>query len=248
VIAIFISSGDLGDVGKHAVAVALQNPAVSSVKLFRKTPTQAEPWKCSCPDDSFHTVTSPRLETIHIEWFDPQLVTTLRHHLVSVTHVLTGLGNRVLFHRDDMSKHGMERVLPALTNQRLVMLSSVGVAEDWPPMTWSAEGRRLESCFRTISWSQHQDLCAGEAILRAYAARHADWEYTIVRVVLMPDSVASTNEWVVQTTKNQEPFPAEGISKLDCARFLVQQLLEPQYLRRAVTVGRKPDDQDVINW
>jgi len=254
VLAIFTSTGDLGDVGRHAVAVALHNKSIERIKVLRKAnQPQPQRWKCACPDDTYHmtesSTSADHIEYIEVEWYDPQIRTVLRHHLRDVTHILTCLGNRVLFHRDDMSKHGMERILSAMElHQRLIMLSSVGVGEDWPPMEWSKDGRRLESCFRTISWAQHQDLCGGETAVKRFAEAYPDWEYQLVRVVLLPDAVKPSNEWIVQTVKNQEPYPAENISKLDCARFLIQQVLQPDHVRQAVTVGRVPDDQEIINW
>jgi hypothetical protein len=102
----------------------------------------------------------------------------LAPYLADADVVISCLGNRLPFHPDCVAKAGTERILqaffcdpsllPTPAKKRFILLSSVGIRDDWPPMEWCREGARLQAFYRTICWRQYQDLVGAEmAVLKA---------------------------------------------------------------------------------
>jgi hypothetical protein len=240
---IIYSSGDLGDVGRHAVAAALEFPP-TVVRQVRALSTnikalEKRQWKCGCEDQ--HSVTeSDRLQLIQADC----TTTNLDQYMEGVTAVISCLGNRRPFHDDCVAKLGTQGIVQAVLRQevtpRFVMLSSVGIAEDWPPMEWSREGQRLQGFFRTICWMQYQDLSGAELAIQQGAQTNEEFNFLIVRSVLLDETTAPVGGWYVQVAKHKDHPPCLDFAKMDCARFMVEEAMFPSIRRRAVVVGGVP--------
>lgn len=241
VLGIFFSSGDLGDVGRHAVAAALELPpsVVARIRVFSKDISKLleANWKCNCPKQhSFTQNDRDRLEFVSLDASQDHLVPALEgvHALVSC------LGSRQPFPSERIVKQGTQRLVEAALAcgiSRFVMISSVGIADDWPPMHWSQEGRLLEGFFRTICWGQYQDLTAAEACARAAAQRNPAFDFLIVRPVALSEEAQPVGTWHLQSSKHEDPHPTTQISKMDCARLMVEEAIFPTLSQRAVVLG-----------
>lgn len=245
-LAIVFSSGDLGDVGRHAVAAALEmGDAVAKVRvLSNRLDLLDEPkWKCACPHPHVPSESDRRkLELIHVNVTSPQA--NLAQHLQGVHAVISCLGNRKPFHPDCIAKVGTQRIVDAMAQQgnakRLVLLSSAGIADDWPPIEWSRDGLRLQGFFRTVCWKQYQDLSGAEMAVRQGAENSPGLDFLMVRAVHLTETAKPTGDWYVQKVKHQD-HPTSEMAKMDCGRFMVQQCLHPTLHRTAVVVGGAPE-------
>lgn len=242
VIAIFFSSGDLGDVGRHAVAAALELPpsVVASIRVFSKDTSkilEEQNWKCNCQRRHFFTEKDhDRLRFVSLNAAQDDLLPALQ----GVHAVVSCLGSRQPFPSERIVKQGTQRLVEAALAcriSRFVMISSVGIADDWPPMHWSREGQLLEGFFRTICWEQYQDLSAAEACARAAAQRNPAFDFLIVRPVALPEHMQPIGTWRIQTSKHDDPHPTTEISKMDCARLMINEAISPTLSQRAVVLG-----------
>lgn len=246
-LAIFFSSGDLGDVGRHAVAAALEWEEVVLIKAFAhdaQSMLLKKRWRCGCP--SGHSVTQRgqdgRLDEKILPFEMTFSVETIAEQLHDIDAVLICMGNRQieLLHPECISMIGAQSILQAAQVngiRRVILLSSVGISEDWPPMEWSPEGRRLESLFRTVCWPQFQDLTGAERAIQTAAQENTDFDFLIVRTVLLIDTVVPCGTWLLQMQKYESNHPSDCLAKMDCARFMVQEAIRPTIHNRAVTIG-----------
>jgi hypothetical protein len=249
IVAIFFSSGDLGDVGRHAVAAALDLPCtiVSTVRVLSSCIQSLEEdnWKCGCGKHSFPEIDTQRLQLVRCDC----TTQPLEDHLQGVHAVISCLGNRKPFHSDCIAKTGTERIVRAILNsrsvQRLVVMSSVGISDDWPPMEWSSEGSRLQGFFRTICWRQYQDLSGAELAVRQGAHTSPQLDFLIVRSVLLDETAKPVFRWYIQNAKHKD-HPVNDFAKMDCARFMVQEAVCPTIRRRAIVVGAMPKIESAV--
>jgi hypothetical protein len=240
---IIYSSGDLGDVGRHAIAAALEFPP-TIVRQVRALSTnikalEKRQWKCGCEEQ--HSVTeSDRLQLIQADC----TTVNLDQYMEGVSAVISCLGNRRPFHDDCVAKLGTQGIMQAILRQRVtprfVMLSSVGIAEDWPPMEWCREGQRLQGFFRTICWMQYQDLSGAELAIQQGAQTNEDFNFLIVRSVILDETTRPVGGWYVQVAKHKDHPPCLDLAKMDCARFMVEEAITPSIRRRAVVLGGVP--------
>jgi nucleoside-diphosphate-sugar epimerase len=240
---VFFSSGDLGEVGMHVVAAALERASdeVNEIRVFSNHITSLDDRKWNCGCRTRHAFTErdrQRLKLICLDCTkDPLAI-----HLEGVDAVVSCLGNRKPFHPDCIAKAGTGRIVQAMMAtdvRRLALLSSVGIAEDWPPMEWSREGGRLSGFFRTVCWTQYQDLSGAEQAVRLAEQLHADLDSLVVRTVLLGEHSPPSGKWFVQHQKHGD-HPDHHLAKMDCARFLVQEAVHGTLSRRAVVVGGVP--------
>lgn len=240
VIVIVFSTGDLGDVGRHAVAVALETApsVVRTIKVISSDPTtlEQENWKCGCRRHHISMKDRKRLEIHQADCSTDNLAP----YLQGVDAVISCLGNRLPFHPDIVAKPGTEHLIVAMQQggcKRLVLLSSVGIGDDWPPLEGCREGDFLAGFFRTICWSQYQDLRGAErAVQRGTISSQLD--YAIVRSVPTNELKPQGLSFVQQ--KKYVDRVGHDIAKMDLARFLVSEAIEPVLHRQAVVVGGGP--------
>ena len=110
-----------------------------------------------------------------------------------------------------MTKHGVGR---------LVVLSAAGVGESWKQTPWLAK-----IMFRTLLRNIYADHMAQESVVMDSLL---DW--TIVRAAILKDGSA-TGEY---TASNEGKVG--NINRADVARFMVQQLDDSAYSKRAISV------------
>lgn len=230
-LAICFSSGDLGDVGRHAVLAALELPpsVVARIRVFGSNVQQAlfhDKWKCACPSHDIHD-DNHRLDLIdHVD------LTTDPVDLHGVDAVLLCLGNRIPFHDDNIAYAATERIVLQQQVPRICLLTSVGLGDDWPPLPWDrSHSQILQALFRTVCWTQFQDLSGAELVLRQQQN-----DFLVVRAVALDEERVPSGQWTVQTTKSEEP-PASQLAHMDCARFLVQEAVKGSLSRTAVVLG-----------
>lgn len=157
---IIYSTGDIGDVGRHAVEAALEMPSsvIKQIKVFSINCSHSlledTDWKCGCrfSHDLYDRIDClNRIQVINVDCSRDDF----SHHFTDVDAVISCLGNRNPFHPDSVAKLGTQRIVKAMLDNRIhriVMLSSVGISNDWPPMEWSRSGDRLQAFFRTVCW------------------------------------------------------------------------------------------------
>jgi hypothetical protein len=250
-LAVFFSSGGLGDVGRHIIHAALELPS-EEIALVRVIARDAgkllkdTKWKCACVEDhqklwrEGSAEIASRVQVVDLDFTKEDI----KEHLRGIDAIVSCLGNRQLFHPDIIAAVGTRNILQAAIEQniqRFKMLSSVGISEDWPPMVWTDEGRRLESLFRTICLTQYNDFTQAERYLALTALECPEFDFLVVRTVLLSETTATSGKWFVQKDKHADPHPCEYISKMDCAKFLVTETLKSASFHRcAVTVGGVP--------
>jgi hypothetical protein len=156
VLAVFYSSGDFDDVGRHAVAAALER-SVSKIKVIASDASidslERSNWKCGCArGDTITPQDRTRLELIRADFSED-----MSQYIEGVDAVISCLGNRQPFHQDRVAKVGTANICKAMLCQhigRIVIISSVGIGGDWPPLEWSREGNLMQAFFRTICWQK----------------------------------------------------------------------------------------------
>lgn len=271
---IVYSSGDLGDVGRHCVALALKHPRIRHVKVVTDQPPQhlfdeRSYNKCRCPPHTHELLGfKDRLRVFPSDLSRDEY----SRHVHNVDVVISCLGSRLPFHPNSSShiaENGTTRIVQALldldkTRQRIIMLSSVGIGNDWPPLEGLREGNFLQGLFRTICWEQYQDLSGAErAVSRSWSSNQLD--YVTARCVLLPDECLPTGlfraiDQPQRSERQASPnISAEGrgdscgragsdydqyIAKLDAAQFLIQEAVRPSRHRQVVILGGMPSRTD----
>eukprot|EP00951_Prasinocladus_malaysianus_P018772 scaffold150636_cov45-Prasinocladus_malaysianus.AAC.1 len=129
---------------------------------------------------------------------------------------------------------GSELVISAMKAQgvsRLVMLSSMGIGDDFLPVSflkvfWAG-------FLRVAIPSAHKDLLAMEKNVRS-----SELDYLLVRPMGLTPEEPPKGKWDVLDKKGKTNLSA-SICKEDVASFMLQQALNPTYSKTAVTVGHK---------
>jgi hypothetical protein len=234
---VLYGTGGLSDVGRHAVQAALERSDVESIKVLTQQPQLLEEsnWKCSCEKPhEFSDQDRQRFEVIPVKsWNDDDLGS----HFAGATAVVSCLGNRQPFIGGWVSNEGNKAVIKAMKANKItraVVLSSSGVEEDWPPLEFHWGGKILALIFLTIGRQAFQDLTMME---RAY--RDSDLDYLLVRSVGIGDEVVPVGEWYLQKEKYKDILTC-NMAKLDLARFMVEEAVNPSKHAEAVVVGAKP--------
>ena len=239
---ILYGSGGLSDVGRHALQAALELPNVECRVLTQHPDLLDESnWKCGCPQN--HTFTEEdrrRFQVIAISsWKDAG---NINPHFQGATGVVSCLGNRQPFIGDWVAHEGSQAVIQGMTEhniQRVVAITSVGVEEDRPPIEWFWGGKILSFIFMTFGRTSFADLTAMEKIYRA-----SSLDYLLVRPVGLGEDVIPVGKWFLQKEKHKDVLGI-NLAKLDCARYMVQEALNPTRHREAVVVGSEPPNDEL---
>ena len=235
-LAVLFSSGGLSDVGRHAVQVALERVEQVTVLTPRPETLYEENWNCGCTEPhSFSPEDRERLTVVEVnDWNED-----LSSHFQGAAGVVSCLGNRQPFIGGWCSHQGNQAVIQ--TNpKRVVVLTSVGVEEDWPPISTFFLGRAIMTLiFTVLGRKMFRDLTLME---RAYRAT-TEMEYLLVRPVGIGEEVVPCNKWLIQDT---DDFPMEqyNMAKLDVARYLVEEALVPTQSKKAVFIGAAPKENE----
>jgi hypothetical protein len=230
--------GGLGDVGRHAVRVALDRPDVDEITVLspHAESLEDENWKCGCPEPhKFTAEERKRFKVIKIEsWEDESLL----DHFENAKAVITALGNRQWFLGDDVrvGGRGSHMVIKGMKKhkiERAVVISSVGIQEDWPPLEWIWPGKIMACIFSTCSRREFRDLTEQEQNYKD----SPEIDYLFVRPVGIGEDVLPQNTWLIQKEKYKDTSLYFNMAKLDCARFMVKEALEPSRHRTGAVIG-----------
>ena len=241
VLAILYSKGGLGDVGRHAILAALERDDVASVKVFSEHPEtlQETNWKCGCPDD--HVLTEDQLKRMEIIKVSPGWkAKDLSSHFEGVTAVVSCLGNRQMFLGERVAEGGSKAVVASMNKHnisRVVAITSVGLGEDVPGCEWHYGGKIMGILFQTTCRREAVDLRRGELTFQ-----DSGLDYLLVRPVGLAENVVPLNEYFIQKEKFKDILGIT-MAKLDCARFMVDEALNPTRHRTAVVVGSDPEKE-----
>ena len=113
----------------------------------------------------------------------------------------------------------------------------MGVQEDWPPMEYHFAGRIMARMFNTNSKRAFQDLTQMELAYKEESNK--DLDYLFVRPVGISEGVKPCGEYFLQKEKGKDALGID-MAKLDVARFMVKEALEPTFHRRGVVIGAQP--------
>jgi hypothetical protein len=233
VLCILYSSGGTADVGRHAVRAAL-DMCPNQLRVLTADPATLEEknWKCAC--DPPHEFTKEERDRMDIRKVDFSQEDFTRH-LENCGAVISALGNREPFHGDRVGTKGTQLLVNAMERsqdvKRVVAVTSAGLNEDWPPMEFHWAGSILKWMFRTVSRRAIDDLAGAENALL-----ESSLDCLIIRPVGLGEDRRPKKEWHIQKEKYKDKLGVD-MSKLDCARFAVSEVLQPSYHKRAVVVG-----------
>lgn len=259
---ILYGMGGLSDVGRHAVQAALeQTPeVVEHVTVLTEHPELLDEsnWNCGCPDP--HALTEAdrtRLTVVPVPSWKKKnsadVDALLEPHFADATAVVSCLGNRNATVGHWVSHAGNLAVIRAVQQQqrknkdlrtrRVVVCSSIGIEEDWPPMEMFPLGRAIMTAiYLTLGYALFRDLTAMERAYRATAPEEID--YLLVRPVGIGEEVRPAGTWELQKEKYVDDV-GFNMAKLDVARFMVQEAIKPTRHREAVVIGpgveKKPE-------
>jgi NAD(P)H-binding len=235
--------GGLSDVGRHAVQVAVEKKTkgeIESITVLTPYPELLEEsnWACGCPEP--HKFSDDEKKMFNLvpvkDWND----SSLKSHFQGATAVVSCLGNRQaswMGVKPDswFSLEGNTVVIDAMKEHkvsRAVVMSSMGINEDWPPGEFRWEGKAMSVVFTLFARKAYRDLAAMENAYRA-----SDLDYLLVRSVGIGEDRVPENEWHIQTEKYKDKDLTIDMAKLDVARFMVQEALNPTRHKDAVVIG-----------
>ena len=239
---VLFSAGGLSDVGRHAVQVALER-SIEQITVLTTQPDslQDKNWKCGCTED--HVITEEQQKRLTVvpvtDWKDE----SLKRHFEDATAVISCLGNRQPFIGEWCAYEGNQVVIQAKP-KRVVILTSMGVEEDWPPVKSFLLGRIIMTViFTVLGRKMFRDLTQMEKAYRATT----DLSYLLVRPVGIGEEVVPCNEWEIRETGDNIPMAQINMAKLDVARYLVEEALNPTRSKEAVhicAVAKKEEEKE----
>jgi NAD(P)H-binding len=235
ILCILYSSGGIGDVGRHAVKVALEASPDRKIRVLTEDPKtllDETHWNCGCGEaHSFSPVELDRLDVRAVDVTKDDL----RPHLDNVGAVISALGNRQIYSGHQVGARGTQNLVQAMEAckiRRLVAVTSVGLSEDWPPLEFHWLGGLLRWMF---TWTRcHVDLQGVETAIQS--APSSSLDYLLVRPVGLSEARRPRGVWFVQKKKGEDKVGPD-MGKMDCARFVVSEVMQPTYSRQGVVVG-----------
>lgn len=233
---ILFSKGGLGDVGRHAIRAALDRPAVDEITvLSQHTETlNDENWNCGCP--SPHKFTDDEKKRLTIVPLDSWEDGAIHQHFEGADAVISCLGNRQMTLGDRVGGEGSRMVVKAMNKykiERVVVMSSMGVKDDWPPAEFHWSGKILSMIFMTCGKSDYKDLTAAEEAFHS----SKDIDYLIIRPLGLGEDKVPENKWRIQKEKYKDKNLDINLAKLDCARFMLEEAMTPTHHKTAVVIG-----------
>ena len=218
----------MGDVGKMVL-----HHACSRQDLFVKgLGRQPENVHVSESVTKFDPEGKDNLELVKV---DPASdLETLKKALKDVDAVVSCIGCRQPMF-DRWAAPGTANVIAAMQAnkvKRLVMISSVGIRESYPPMKWAQPYGTIFRCLMlTIIRSAVRDLTAAEEAVVA-----SDLDYLIVRPTGLTPALEAKGQWKTMEEPSNEKVDFQ-VAKEDVAQFMLEEALEPTFHRVARTIG-----------
>jgi nucleoside-diphosphate-sugar epimerase len=240
--------GGLSDVGRHAILAALENPLVQKITVITEYPEKLDEqnWECGCPGGHTNPFdeadNASRLDMVKIDtWKNPQ--ENLAQHFQGADAVVSCLGHRQpgkkykeLIKKGLVAYDGNKQVIIAMEAakvDRAVVLSSIAVNGDksWPH--WA--NKIMGFLFKTLNRKARKDL---EAMEEAYLKTSLD--YLFVRPVGIGEETVPVGKYFLQDPGNKKEVVGGDMAKIDVARFMLDQAVNPTFHRTSKTVGAKP--------
>lgn len=245
VIAVLFSKGGLGDVGRHAVLAAIERDDVSKVKVISQRTEMLEEtkWKCGCANN--HGFTEEQHKRMEIIPIKDNWKSDISQHFHGVDAVVSCLGTRQPFLGERYATVGSKAVVNAMKANgisRIVSISSMGLAEDYPSMEFHWAGNIMDGLFKTICRREANDLLGSEKNIKDESL---NLDFLLVRPMGLAEDLAPSGEWFVQKQKHQD-IVGTNIAKMDCGRFMVEEALNPTRHRTAVVVGGDPNKDAML--
>jgi hypothetical protein len=236
--------GGLSDVGRHAILAALEQPNVEKVTVITEYPELLDEsnWECNCKPAHTNPATThkEKVQVVSIDsWKNDQ--PNLEQHFLGAHAVISCLGHRQpgvkhpeLIKKGLVAASGNKQVIQAMQKakvERAVVMSSVGIQEDWPPMEFHWAGRIMKFLFRTTCRKSFSDLNEMEAAYKKSAV-----DYLFIRPAGLGEEVEPVGNWSLQHEKYKGGV-GMNMAKMDCARYMVQEALTPTKHKTAVVIG-----------
>jgi len=240
--------GGLSDVGRHAILAALEKPEVSKITVITEHPEKLDEknW------DSYGEKTnpfnnpefSPRLAMVKVEgsWKKPQ--DNLADHFQGADAVISCLGhrqpgiqNKELLKKGLVAFDGNKQVIRAMQEakvDRAVVITSMGLRGDDGAWKHFAAGI-LKAMFKTVARKARKDL---EAMENLYVQSQLD--YLFVRPVGISEDCKPAGKYFIQEPGNKKEVVCANMAKIDVARFMVDQAIDPTFHKTTKTVGGEP--------
>lgn len=231
--------------GRHAVQVAVEkkkSQEVEQITVLTRYPELLDEtnWKCGCSEPHRFSEDDKKLfSLVHVkDWSDKTLAT----HFKDATAVISCLGNReptmMGVNPDSWEAFdGNQAVISAMKEysiERAVVMTSTGVNEDWPCMEYHWTGKIMSLMFMTCARKPYKDLATMED---AYRAASDQLDFLLVRPVGIGEDELPVNTWKLQREKCKDKEMGIGMAKLDVARFMMQEALNPTKHKEAVVIG-----------
>lgn len=244
--------GGLSDVGRHAILAALEQPAVEHITVVTEYPELLNEtrWECGCTEPHTNPATAhpDKVTVVPIvdSWKTGNHVELLKEHMKGATAVISCLGhrqpgwiNKDLKRRGIVAAPGNKQVIEAMQAteglDRAVVCSSMGIEEDWPPMEFHWAGKAMKWLFLTSCKKAFKDLTEMEVAYKAASSI----DYLLVRPVGISEEQVPVNKWFLQKAKGDDAVGMD-MAKMDVARFMVQEALNPTMHKRGVVIGSEP--------
>jgi hypothetical protein len=236
---VLFSKGGLGDVGRHAIRAALDQPTkIEHITVLSQhaESLKDDNWNCGC-QSSVHKFTDEeqqRLSIVQVEsWDDESLLT----HFEGAGAVISCLGNRQITLGDRVGGEGSRMVAKAMNLhkiERAVIISSMGIGDDWPPGEFHWGGKVMTLIFLTCGRADYKDLTMVEETFHF----SSDIDYLLVRAAGLGEDVVPQGKWAVQKEKHKDDKSLDiNLAKLDCARFMVEEAVNPTMHKTAAVLG-----------
>jgi len=243
---VLYSIGGLSDVGRHAILAALEKN-VEHITIITEYPDilNEKSWECGCPNghtnpfnDEAH---ASKLTLVTIDsWKNEQ--PNLSEHFQDADAVISCLGhrqpgrkNKELIKKGLIAYDGNKQVIKAMQEgnvSRIIVTSSFGLNRgdrSWPH--WASKLMRL--LFLTFMRKARKDLQAMEKLIT-----ESSLDYLIVKPVGIGEEVVPTGKYFLQ--EPGEETVGGNMAKMDVARFMVDEAIQPTTVRGSKVVGAAP--------
>ena len=243
--------GGLSDVGRHAVELAIERDDIEWVRVITQHPDmlyEQSNWDCGCPGGHSIQRDDPRFTLLSVApgaaGWETQTTRTatdiLQRQLEGATAVISCLGNRqpgwvnAKIKQGWVSAAGNKAVIEGMQAHgvsRAVVISSVGIEEDAPPLEFHWAGKIMTCLFKTNTKKAFDDLTQME---RAY--RKSELDFLFVRPVGIGEETKPTGTWKLQQEKGKDALGLD-MAKVDVARYMLEEALAPTRHKSSVVIG-----------
>ena len=195
-------------------------------------------------------------------WLNDQS-SVLDEHFHDATAIVSCLGHRQpgwkypeLRKKGIVAAPGNKQVIQAMskipTLKRAVLMSSMGIQEDYPCMEFHFAGKIMDLLFKGPCKKNFDDLTNMELAYKEFnnkktAADNHDngdsanneIDYLFVRPVGISEDCVPVGKWYIQKEKYVDQV-GMNMAKMDVARYMVQEAINPTRHQCGVVIGSKP--------